>query len=363
MSAEVNLLHFFLCANTPYGFISEMEQLHNPRLLKRLFCVEGSPGCGKSTLLKRIAQEFSGQDTELIHCSFDPNSLDGVYFPHLGLAALDATQPHRISPMAPGAFETVISLYDALDEGELSRHREDLLELGEQETQSTQRYHRFLSAAGTILSDTYRIALEFTDAEKITRFVQRLFYKEVKLRLDRRGHEEVRFLSTGTPTGILMYPENIAKLCERVYLIEDDWGAVSRLLNAQIACVAMECGYDVIACRCPMSHLDKIDHLFIPALSMGFCTSNRFHPLRGVMDGKTISAQRFTDKSIRSRRERLHFNRKAAAQILLEAGSHLEQAQKIRGLEEEIYTGAMDFTKVDAVTQRTLEQLHDAAGL
>ena len=42
--------------------------------------VMGPSGCGKSTLLRRIAAhlEEQGETVELIHCSSDPDSLDGV---------------------------------------------------------------------------------------------------------------------------------------------------------------------------------------------------------------------------------------------------------------------------------------------
>ena len=45
-----------------------------------LVLVGGAPGIGKSTLLRRIAAhlEEQGETVELIHCSSDPDSLDGV---------------------------------------------------------------------------------------------------------------------------------------------------------------------------------------------------------------------------------------------------------------------------------------------
>ena len=56
----------------------------------------GPSGCGKSTLLRRIAAhlEEQGETVELIHCSSDPDSLDGVICGARKFSVVDATPPH-----------------------------------------------------------------------------------------------------------------------------------------------------------------------------------------------------------------------------------------------------------------------------
>ena len=58
--------------------------------------VMGPSGCGKSTLLRRIAAhlEEQGETVELIHCSSDPDSLDGVICGARKFSVVDATPPH-----------------------------------------------------------------------------------------------------------------------------------------------------------------------------------------------------------------------------------------------------------------------------
>ena len=63
---------------------------------KEFLAIVGPSGCGKSTLLRRIAAhlEEQGETVELIHCSSDPDSLDGVICGARKFSVVDATPPH-----------------------------------------------------------------------------------------------------------------------------------------------------------------------------------------------------------------------------------------------------------------------------
>ena len=88
-------MHFFLGANSAEGFYSLYDQLLDAELYD-LLILKGGPGCGKSTFMRRAAaaMEARGQQAVYIHCSGDPDSLDGVIFPELGTALVDGTSPH-----------------------------------------------------------------------------------------------------------------------------------------------------------------------------------------------------------------------------------------------------------------------------
>ena len=95
MKTEKNDVDFFMGANTPDGFYSLYCELQLPQEGIRRYLIKGGAGTGKSSLMKRAAMEFWGQDEmiEMIHCSSDPNSLDGVIL-HTGRASIvDATPP------------------------------------------------------------------------------------------------------------------------------------------------------------------------------------------------------------------------------------------------------------------------------
>ncbi|WP_339177841.1 hypothetical protein [Oceanobacillus sp. FSL W7-1293] len=86
-----------------------------PHITEKLSCVfyvKGRAGTGKSTFMKKVASaciEY-GYDTEIYHCSFDPNSIDMVLVPDLDFCIFDSTDPHEFFPTREG--EVVIDLYE-----------------------------------------------------------------------------------------------------------------------------------------------------------------------------------------------------------------------------------------------------------
>lgn len=82
--------HFFLGANSAEGFYGLYDQLLDARLYD-LIILKGTPGCGKSTFMRRAAAalEERGLETVYIHCSGDPESLDGVIAPAIRTAIVD----------------------------------------------------------------------------------------------------------------------------------------------------------------------------------------------------------------------------------------------------------------------------------
>ncbi len=75
------------------------------------FYIKGRAGTGKSTFMKKVAStciEY-GYDTEIHHCSFDPDSIDMVLVPALDFCMFDSTDPHEFFPTREG--EEIIDLY------------------------------------------------------------------------------------------------------------------------------------------------------------------------------------------------------------------------------------------------------------
>ena len=102
----------FLGANTPEGFFSRYDTLHDRAEIRRMIILKGGPGCGKSTLMKALAAraEELGLPAEKVLCSSDPDSLDAVILPGVGLAVVDGTAPHVVEPRLCGCAETYLDL-------------------------------------------------------------------------------------------------------------------------------------------------------------------------------------------------------------------------------------------------------------
>ena len=113
-------IQYFLGANSPTGFYSLYDHLLPPEEARAIYILKGGPGCGKSTLMRKIGAwaEESGLETEYIICSGDPDSLDAVLLPKLGVAIVDGTAPH-----------VVVSLGHFWDK--LSEHKAQLCQIPE----------------------------------------------------------------------------------------------------------------------------------------------------------------------------------------------------------------------------------------
>lgn len=274
-------------------------------------------------------------------------------FIELSLAA------HVIEPKYPGAVESIVDLTSCWDDAKLFAHRSEIISLN----RSVSKYHehccRFLAAAGSLMGDTYRISLECINTSKLAGYCNRLAEREFKSLRQSPGKEKVRFLSALTNKGLVTFTDSAKLLCERIYLISDEHGAVSRLLLNSVRAKALAAGYDVISCYCPLGPFDKLEQIFVPALGLGFLTSNRFHDFTADIDPyRIVNSQRFSEKDqFAAGKRRILFNRKAAAQMLRQAEILLADAKKLHDELETYYIHATDFNKVDALTAGVLRKI------
>ena len=355
---------FFLGANTPQGFVSRFDQLEKADEGWDACILKGGPGTGKSSLMKAVGKAIVdnhlSRQLELIHCSSDVQSLDAILAEDCRWYIVDGTAPHTVDAKFPGAYERLVALGNCWDEAQLKANREEIIRLFRLNSAAHERARRFLTAAGSLISNLYRIALPYTDLEKINRFAAALANRELKPLSKCRGKESVRFLSAVTNQGITFFAGTANYLCDRIYLVEDRYGAVSRQLLGQLRELALSRGYNVTACYCVISPFEKLEHLFIPELRLGFMTSNRFHPLSSpaVEPYRVIHAARFTDsEGIKEKKQLLQFTYKAALQLLEETTKDLKEAKAIHDQLESYYVKAMDFQKVEEITDDIIRTL------
>ena len=148
----MNTIHFFAGGNTSVGFCSRFADALPPDGGKRVYFLKGGPGVGKSSFMRRVGRkaEKAGLRVEYFHCSSDPESLDAVMLPQLGVALMDGTAPHVCDPVLPGARDTLVSLGDHLDTARLRPLLGELRDLqSEISARFSQCYH-YLAAAGEI---------------------------------------------------------------------------------------------------------------------------------------------------------------------------------------------------------------------
>ena len=75
-----------------------------------------------------------------------------------------------LEPVYPVAFEDIVSLYRAVDRHKLQAHRSEIISLFRQNTALVERATRYITAAGSLLQDSMRVALSCTDTAKARAF-------------------------------------------------------------------------------------------------------------------------------------------------------------------------------------------------
>lgn len=335
-----NAYHFFMSATTSGGFVSNFGELVDENRYKRVYLIKGGAGSGKSTLIKKAAEKASLTQNrlELIHCSADPDSLDAAILGDTTI--LDATFPHMTEPCLPGVFERMVTLYDCFDNAVLRQNETDIRRaLGDEEINKS-RADSFIRAAGLLLYSNESIAARCINSEKLSGFIARLCMREIKKAKTYKSEQRKRYLSALSGDGVFMFTDTAQKLCSRLFVINDDNGAVSGIILDGLLRAALSAGHIVYSCACPLSKSGRIEHLFIPELSLGFMTSNKFHPIE-LSAAKTIHTSRFLDKEkMRQYSYRTSFQRKAARELLKEAAGFLSRRLSAHKRLEEFYAQA-----------------------
>lgn len=345
-------LDFFLGALSPSGFCSYYLQAIPSEQTQTAVLLKAGPGCGKSTLLKRAAEKLlsQGETVEHIHCAGDPDSFDGVICQERNLALLDATAPHALEPHYPGAFEDVISLYSHVDRAQLRIHREEIIALHRQYNHQTERAVRYITAAGSLLQDSMRVAMCCTDLAKTRRFAETLS-KRYLPSTKGQGSETIRLLSAITSQGHVFYADTIQKLADTIIVLDDEYGAVGRTLMQTLRQQALSKGHRIITCYCSICPYEKIEHLLLPEIGVAFVTSNHYHPVQ-FENQRTIHYTRFTEKEgLKLRRKRLRFNKKATSELLEQATDMLQQGNQTHAELETYYKAALNFEALEATYQ------------
>ena len=117
MARQGKIRKMFPGGNTTKGYYFLFEYMIQPAV-NRVYIIKGGPGTGKSSLMNFISREMTGRgyEVEHHHCATDPDSLDGLVIPDLGVALLDGTAPHAFDPKNPGIAEEIVNLAEYWDD-------------------------------------------------------------------------------------------------------------------------------------------------------------------------------------------------------------------------------------------------------
>lgn len=348
-------LDFFMGSLSPTGgfrgYVSQLNQ--QPDLW--LYLIKAGPGCGKSTMMKCLAEK-SCQPVERIHCSSDPSSLDGVVFPAQHAAILDATAPHCIDPTYPDAKQSVVSLYHTMNRPAIKQKKEKIIQLFDTCSQLQKRANQCISSASLLLREQQMIASSALDETKLTHYVNHLAQRLLP-KTSHTGKEFFRLLSAVTPDGRICWRNSVSAVASHVVVFHDEYGAASRKAMELLRHAALDAGYEIYTCFCPLSQPEAVEHILIPELGMAFLTSNHWHPMK--FEGQqTIHCTRFMDKQeLSCHKNRLKLSKQTVEELLNQTSHFQQEARENHNQLESLYHSAIDFKQVDKITKQVADEL------
>lgn len=337
----MHTLHFFAGGNTCRGFHSCFDSILPPDSRKRMYFIKGGPGVGKSTLMRQFAAaaQAKGQEVCYYHCSSDPDSLDGISLPRLGIGMMDGTAPHVYDPSVPGARDTLISLGDLLDEDALSAHTGEIRRIQTDISARFARCYRYLAAAEEVF-----VASAIPEDEDKSARVADEWVKSLPLR-GGRGQVRQLFASAFTPKGRI---DALDTGCfERRITLDCPFGARPAALMRTLSCRAAARGLDVVELLDALNP-GCVSHVLIPAHGVAFLSGQR----TAHSAGEWLDAQEVFDLSHVNEKED-GFDRNAFELLTQRAVEQLTAAKALHDDLEAIYVKHMDFLR----WQDVLDQL------
>ena len=366
--------HLFAGGNTPRGFFSYFHYLPRPLAApqpKRVWIIKGGPGVGKSTFMSRIGEEMvqRGYDVELHHCSADPDSVDGVVIPALGLAIVDGTAPHVIDPAHPGAVDAVVNLGEHWDEAEIRRRRETILDLSARYRECYAVAYRFLAAAGEIYKDWRAANASLVDTPRVHGITWELI-REVTGDLIRGstrdraggsgGYVRKLFASAITPAGFRHHLDSLLEPLPRRIVLRGEPGTGHRTFVAQLAQLLAGHGVGLELFHCAMEP-EEPEHLLAPKLGLAVVTSAEPHVWEGEAT-QVIDLNELRDRgSLERNRTRVEEDKTVCWDLVGRGIQWLKRAKELHDELEQCYIPHMDFAAIEERRRRLVASILDEA--
>ena len=358
------IIRYFAGGNTARGFYSLFDS--SLEGLNRIFILKGGPGTGKSFLMKDVGNFWSekGYDIEFLHCSSDPDSVDGVIITSLQVAIVDGTAPHVIEPKLPGAVEEYINLGEAWDSKALATRKSEISELSKQVSDAFQMAYRTYAEALKVHDDWEKIYFGTMDFEKANRLTDSLcssFYGEITL--NKPSKIQHRFLGAATPVGAVDFVPNLTDDVPKRYFIKGRPGSGKSTMLKKIVAEGEKRGFDIEVYHCGFDP-QSLDMIIIRELGIAIFDSTAPHEYFPSRDSDeiielygTIIAEGTDEKFAEPIREcTIKYREK------MEQGTgFLAKAKSLREQLEAIYIKNMDFTIVDRHKQAIQKEIQRIA--
>ncbi len=347
--------HFFLGSNSPSGFSSLYDGFTDP-LRDTLYVIKGGPGCGKSTFMRTVASgvRSAGYAAEFIHCSGDPDSLDGVYFPELHVGYVDGTAPHVIEPDYVGASGNYVNVGDFYDAAALHENRDTIIRLTDAYKAYYARAYKLISAY-TASTDALSAPLPEEALVVAARRARGIICRELHPSGRASGITKKRFLSAVTCRGTVCFYDTVRELAERVYVLDNDLG-LGAFVTELLAADAEAQSLDIIRCQSPLAP-DHTEHLIIPELRLAFVSQTSRMPYPGEIYRHLRLDLLPRKEELASMRQESRAASRLSESLLEEAVKALAKAKSLHDRLEEVYNPHVHFQLVTELAESHIAML------
>jgi hypothetical protein len=356
-----NIRHMFPGNNTGRGFFSYFAYILPLKNIKRFYCLKGGPGVGKSTFLKRIGERMAleGYDLEYMHCASDPDSLDGLVIPVLGVALVDGTAPHVIDPVYPAAVDEIINLGEFWDREAIRRNRDEIVRINGEIGRHYKRAFKYLAAAKCLMDDLVETFESALDPAGPILEAQYIIDRELKQQEGRGQPGDIRrlFASAITPNGIVHHLESLKDDDFKVYLIKNQWGAGVHKLLQRVSDEAVRLGFDTELYYCPLAPDTRIEHMLIPKLKLAFFSEADSFDLKNHQWETLDMLKYFDSMQLFAQKDALEFD---VATFYILQNEAVNVLAGTKGLHDELevyYTPHMDFDRVREKEETIYKQI------
>lgn len=357
--ANYNKRHIYLGGNTRKGFAGFYNQLSNIDSCN-LYILKGGPGTGKSTFIKKVISELDATDCmmDIIHCSGDPDSLDGVICRDAGVIVIDGTSPHSVDPYCAGARDNIINLGDFWDCDRLRSYKHNIADLMFDKQVYYQRAYSYLAAAGNIYDDSNYIVRASTETEKINLFTLELTSEIFNGFVEQSVHgKDFAFFATAiTPAG---HRGDIGNLVGdyKTYSIKTFYGINASAILKTVRNKALCCGLNTQSIYCGFDS-DVLEHVIIPDIGVAVVTSNSYHAVDATDSYYDYPLDGFLcEYSLYSAKDDLKYNNIRFDELLDRAMRALNRARIKHAEIEKIYISAMDFESLNMYCDKVISEI------
>ena len=350
-----NVQNFFPGGNTSEGFYSYYQYILGQREASTIVCIKGGPGTGKSSFMKAIGEHFigRGEDVDYFWCSSDPDSLDGVLLKARRIAFLDGTSPHIVDPVNPGAVDTILHMGDYWDGEALKQYKAYIMQSNRSIKQWFSCAYNNLKAAAALRETMKEIYHETMIPGELYQATAEIVNREFSHKCITLAEGECKkyFASAITPKGHINHMPSLIRHYRKLYFFTAPVGFEAENALKIISENAVHRGFSVEEYYCPMDPENKIEHLLIPELEMGFLTLNTYHDMELWECSAAVSnveMREFIDwNAVEMYSDVIENCEEESDRLIQQAIAYLKNAKHEHDVLEGYYVPNMNFEKIE----------------